>query len=274
MRLKDIPALLGIKPRAREYGIKEINIHLKEFGDLKLAQWMHPKAGKIDILPDEVNELRKFLKPGDTVIDIGAYTGDTALPLALVVEKSGTVLALEPNRYVFRVLERNAALIQAFGNIIPIPYAATPSDCHLEFEYSDPGFCNGGYHEGIDRWKHGHVYKLPVEGVNLVGYLQRHHLGLIPTIRYIKVDAEGFDYSVLESLSAIIAQQKPFIRVEVFKHTDLAYRTRLYRFLKNFNYTLYKFGGAAMYKGELVNESDLMNWKHFDLFAIPGTSAS
>jgi FkbM family methyltransferase len=269
MRLKDIPILLGIKPKAREYGYENVVVRLPADGELTLAQWQHPKAGKIGVSQEEIDALRFFLKAGDVAIDIGAYTGDTAIPMALAVGASGTVLALEPNRYVFPVLEKNSEFMKGKGNIIPLPFAATPTDCSMEFEYSDPGFCNGGFHEGISQWKHGHGYKLKVEGKNLSNYLYQHYSKLIPGIRYIKVDAEGFDCAVLESISEIIEKQRPFIRVEVFKHSDFPYRKRLYNFLKKYNYVAYLFGSTTEYKGQLVMEDDLMKWKHYDLFAIP-----
>ena len=269
MRLKDIPVLLGIKPKAREYGYDIVKSDLPIDGELFLAQWQHPKAGRICVDQDEVSELRQFLRPGDVAIDIGAYTGDTAVPMALAVGKTGKVLALEPNKYVFRVLEKNAELISSKGNIIPLPFAATPTDSTMEFEYSDPGFCNGGFHDGISQWKHGHVYKLKVEGKNLTNYLKLHFNDLLSLLRYIKVDAEGFDLAVLESIAGIIEKQRPFVRVEVFKHTDTHYRKKLYNFLKGFNYSIHLFGGSTSYKGQPVAEEELMNWKHYDLFAIP-----
>ena len=269
MRLKDIPFFLGIKPKTREYGFEVVKIQLPVDGELSLAQWLHPKAGTIGVDQEEINELRSFLKPGDVAIDIGAYTGDTAVPMALAVGTTGKVLALEPNQYVFKVLEKNAGLIRSKGNIILLPFAATPADSEMEFEYSDPGFCNGGFHEGISQWKHGHVYKLKVQGKNLANYLKQHFSELIPLIRYIKVDAEGFDLAVLESITEIVGKQKPYIRVEVFKHTDITYRKKLYDLLTGFDYDIHLFGGGKKYIGQPVTENDLMNWKHYDLFAIP-----
>ncbi len=269
MKLKDIPFLFGFKSGVREYGYEIISIDLPGEGKLELAQWLHPKAGKINIAANEITALRKFLNAGDVVIDIGGYTGDTALPLAIVTGLSGAVVVMEPNKHVFKILEKNAELIRKRGNIIPLPFAATPEDCTMEFEYSDPGFCNGGFHEGISKWKHGHAYKLKVEGKNLVNYLKQHHLDLIPRIRYIKIDAEGFDYAVMESIADIIQQQKPYIRVEVYKHSNLPYRKNLYQFLKNLNYNTYYFNGASDYKGQPITENELMKWDHYDVFAMP-----
>ena len=270
MKLKDIPSLLGLKSKVREYGFELIKVDLADEGLIELAQWLHPKAGKIGILQDEISSLKQFLKPGDIAVDIGGYTGDTALPMAMVTGISGGVIVMEPNKYVFKILEKNAELIREKGNIIPLPFAATPEDCSMEFEYSDPGFCNGGFHEGISKWKHGHAYKLQVEGRNLIMYMKEHHAGLIAKIKYVKIDAEGFDYSVLESISEIVDAQKPVIRVEVYKHSDLSYRKKLYNFLKIRQYSIYRFNNPADYKGRAIDENDLMKWEHFDIFAIPG----
>lgn len=267
MKLKDLPYLLGFQPKIKKYGFETTDFNLPHDGKLTVAHWLHPKAGKAEIQQADIDALRSFLKPGDVAIDIGAYTGDTAIPMAIALGKTGTVLALEPNKYVFPVLEKNAELVRDKGNIIPLPFAATPTDCSMEFEYSDPGFCNGGFHEGISKWKHAHMYKLQVQGKNFTNYLEENHKNLINSIRYIKVDAEGFDCAVLESLSTIISRQKPAIRVEVFKHSDLIYRKRLYHFLKNHNYRIFYFGGVSDYRGQLISEEDLMKWKHYDMFA-------
>jgi FkbM family methyltransferase len=40
------------------------------------------------------------------IIDIGTYTGDTTVPMALAVGKGGIVLGLEPNQYVYKILEK------------------------------------------------------------------------------------------------------------------------------------------------------------------------
>ena len=110
---------------------------------------------------------------------------------------------------------------------------------------------------------------MQVDGKNLTNYLHLHFSDLIPAIRYIKVDAEGFDCAVLESISEIIEKQNPFIRVKMYKHTDLSYRKRLYAFLKKLNYKVHLFGGTENYIGQLITENDLMKWKHYDLFAVP-----
>jgi len=48
--------------------------------------------------------------------------------MALAVGASGTVFALEPNPYVFRVLETTAGLNPTKAHIVPLMCAAMPAD--------------------------------------------------------------------------------------------------------------------------------------------------
>ncbi len=66
-----------------------------------------------------VDQLRQWIEPGDTVIDIGAHSGDFSLPLALAAGRRGIVFAWEPNPYVFEVLEKNTRLNTDRTQIIP-----------------------------------------------------------------------------------------------------------------------------------------------------------
>ena len=114
-----------------------------------------------------------FLREGDVAIDIGAHTGDLTLPIALAVGARGLVFALEPNPYVFKVGGKRDAE-SGEGTRVPLMFAAMPADGQFEFEYSDSGYCNGGFHDGIARWRHGHFDRLRVEGRNLAEHLRRH----------------------------------------------------------------------------------------------------
>lgn len=84
--------------------------NLPNDGYVEYAQWLHPLGYKDEISQSAIDELRNYLSEGDVAIDIGAYTGDTAIPIAVAVGKNGLVLAFEPNKYVFPVLQKNETL--------------------------------------------------------------------------------------------------------------------------------------------------------------------
>ena len=58
----------------------------------------------------EADLYRQLCAPGDTVLDIGANIGVTALPLAQMVGAGGHVIAFEPQRLIFQTLCANVAI--------------------------------------------------------------------------------------------------------------------------------------------------------------------
>lgn len=270
MKLKEYLYMLGLKPRERRYGYTIETFDLPKHGPVKYAKWKHPRTKAREVEESTVDELESFLERGDFCIDIGAHEGDTTVPMALAVGKEGAVLALEPNPYVFGVLTKNSTLNPSSTRIFPLMLAAGPSDGDLVFEYSDPGFCNGGNHDQISPWKHGHAFQLDVVGVSVVDLLNSRYGEFLPKLKYIKIDAEGFDLEVVKSLKPIIDSYRPFLLVEVFKHTSSSYRDDLYHFFKDREYTLYRADSHKNLRGTALNDRTCMQkWKHFDIFCVP-----
>jgi FkbM family methyltransferase len=269
MRLKELIYFLGFKPPNRKYGFSVQSFKLEKDGQIDFAQWLHPSENTKTITQKAVDNMREILLPGDVALDIGAYTGDTALPMALAVGPKGHVLAFEPNGYVFPVLEKNASLNKDKTNIIPFMIAATAQDEDITFEYSDAGYCNGGHHEGISKWRHGHAFELTVKGKNIERLLKKDYKDLISKIKYIKIDAEGYDCVIVKSLLGLIKECRPYLNVEVFKKTTFAQRLELFETIKNCNYTIYRVIDEGDFQGEKVTAEVLMKWKHYDIFCVP-----
>ena len=269
MKLKELPYFLGLQPGPKMYAYKLKKFDLPNDGIIEYAQWLHPHETEKEITQQSVDDLRKFLSPGDVAIDIGAHTGDSTVPIALAVGQAGCVLALEPNRYVFPVLKKNSELNAAKTNIIPLMFAATPEDAEMEFQYSDSGYCNGGRFEGMSKWLHGHAFKLAVQGKNLQSFLQETYPKLLPGIRYIKIDTEGYESVVLQSLAGLISQSKPFMKVEVYRKLDDLQRRALYRSIAGYGYAIHRIAEDGGHFGEILAEQDLGKWRHFDIFCVP-----
>jgi len=269
LKPRELIYMLGIRPRPKEFPHRLVEYQIPDEGAIQYAQWEHPAESTKPVRKEEIDELRSFLSPGDVAIDIGAHTGDTALPMALVAGPDGAVLALEPNPYVYRVLEVNASLNSGRYNIIPLQFAATPDDGTFDFEYSDEGYCNGGLHVGISKWRHGHAFKLKVEGKHLPTYLKSHYPEMIDRIRFIKVDAEGFDEQILRSMEQLISETRPFIKAEVFKLTTQQQREQLFDFISGFDYKIHRVIDDLNYRGPILTRDDLMEVRHYDIFCDP-----
>jgi hypothetical protein len=141
----------------------------------------------------------------------------------------------------------------------------------MEFQYSDSGFCNGGRFEGMSKWLHGHAFRLRVQGRNLQSFMETEHPQLLPRIRYVKIDTEGYESAVLASLPDLIAHNRPFLKLEVYRKLDETRRQALYCSIAGYGYVVRKIADDGNYFGEILTERDMNKWRHFDVFCAPGT---
>lgn len=271
MKLKEFFYLLGLKPGPRTYGSVIETYDLPRDGRIAVAEWLHPSAKRGAPSQAWVDQLRRVLRPGDVAIDIGAQTGDTTLPMALAVGPTGLVLALEPNPYVFPVLERTATLNPAKLHIVPLMFAAMRADGEYEFQYGEPGFSNGGFHEGMSKWLHGSAFTLRVRGRNLQDFLRREHPELIPRIRFIKVDAEGFDLAILNTLDDLIRERRPYLQVEMFalRKSPPHYRRELYDYLVGHGYVVHRMDPPHNILADAITLDNLAHWETYDVLCAP-----
>jgi FkbM family methyltransferase len=261
------------RPRQRvvfaDYGYHVRQFDLPRDGLIEYAQWQHPYDVPKSITQPAVDAIRQFVSPGDFVVDIGAHSGDTTVPMAIAAGQGGCTLALEPNPYVFKVLAANAALNCEKTNIVPRCCAATQSDGDFVFHYSDAGFCNGGF-RSQQRWRlYRRKHTLTIQGRNLLAMLEAEFAEWLPRLSYIKVDAEGYDRAILESILPIIREQRPVIRTEVFRKLLPSERHGLFDLLEGAGYDVHRYLDEASPLGAALTRSDMTREKHFDVLAVP-----
>jgi FkbM family methyltransferase len=256
-----------------EYGHEVRDFPLPDCGLVQFAQWFHPYETPKVVTQSAVDALQRFVAKGDFVIDIGAHSGDTTVPLAIAAGPTGCALALEPNPYVFKVLEVNASLNRDKTNIVPRSFAATEHDGQYVFHYSDASFCNGGF-KSQQRWRlYRRKYPLTVQGRNLLDVLRSEFADWLPKLSYVKVDAEGYDRAILASILPILRETQPVIRTEVFRKLLKNERYALFDLLSNIGYRVHRFRGEADLLGESLDRRDMIRDKHFDILAIPAAGA-
>jgi FkbM family methyltransferase len=252
-----------------EYGYKVVDFQLSSEGKIKYAQWLNPLEKEKEITQSQVNFFKKFVKAGDTAIDIGAHTGDTPIPMALAAGRNGKVLALEPNPYIFKILEVNATLNKDKANIIPLCFAATATDGEFFYSSSEASFNNGGISESSSHQHGSFSMGHKVKGINLEKYLKTNHLADLKKLTLIKVDTEGYDVQVLKSLDNILSEYKPSIIFECFGGLSKTERESLHDSIARHGYSLFYFKDFEENTEVLpITKADMMNWKHFDVYAV------
>jgi FkbM family methyltransferase len=143
-----------------------------------------------------------ILRPGDTVVEVGANIGAHTLYLAGQVGPRGKVFAFEPQRPLFHLLCGNLALNEIF-NVYALLAAGGREAGKIRVplaDYSSPhnfaGLSLGGSGSGEE------VEVIPVDALGLAA------------LRLLKVDVEGMESEVLAGAAQTIKRLRPVIYVE------------------------------------------------------------
>ena len=186
--------------------------HLIDLPDFKIYVRLndHFVGGAIansgDYEPYVTRELRRLLKPGMTFLDVGANIGYFTLLAALLVGKTGRVLAFEPQQSNCQLLEQSIAA-NGLQNITLFPYAAAEKAQTLPF--------SGGGADSNGRIINpsetlAQMYALPtVEAVVL-----DEHLAGIERLDVVKMDIEGAEPRAWAGMQRLIEKYRPVVLME------------------------------------------------------------
>jgi FkbM family methyltransferase len=254
----------------REYGHKVESYALPKDGKVDFAVWLNPLEKPKKITQGGIDFFRKFIKEGDLAIDIGTHMGDTTVPMAIAAGIKGTVLGFDPNPHVFKIFTVNTSLNKDKTNIIPLPFAITKEDGEFFFTSSEASHNNGGIAENQTNRHGSFTLNQKVKGINLEKYLKSNYPEKLSKLSFIKVDTEGYDKTVLESITGLLESQKPSVVAECFQKLTKDERGELFDLLHSRGYIVHHFDEFdASTKFILIEDREGMNrWKHFDLAAV------
>ena len=176
------------------------------------GEWAEPEAAL----------LAGLLRPGDIAVDVGAHMGTLTVPLAKAVGPGGTVLAFEPQRFLFHLLCANVALngltqVQTFEHALgdraerlwlrPINYGGAGNFGLLSLDGQYAG--KEGEGTAVRIWP-----------------LDQRAPG-VDRCRLIKIDVEGLEDAVLAGAEKFVARTRPFVYFEMNRLTQDAVLARL-----------------------------------------------
>lgn len=159
--------------------------------------------------PDYTSIMMKVLRPGDTVIDIGANFGYFSLLASSLVTETGRVIALEPEKDNFNYLTRNIEL-NNISNVRALNIAA--GDMKKEVDLFIDPFNDGGHSlsgispESSQQLGDGDVLKSRVQIDTLDSLLKEEK---ITSIKIIKIDTEGWEFHTIQGALSIIRRLSP-----------------------------------------------------------------
>lgn len=136
---------------------------------------------------------RRLIRPGMTVLDVGAHIGYYTALFSRLVGESGRVWAFEPHPENFAVLEANAR-----GRNVRRLQAAVGEAPGRATLHVSPGSSNHSLAPGYTESRGS----LEVERVALDAW---HDAGELPRVDFVKIDVEGGEAGVLAGMARLLA---------------------------------------------------------------------
>ena len=155
------------------------------------------------------DEDKEFIKNKD-LIDAGAYTGDTSIPIAKFTSKK--VYAFEPFEESFEILKKNIDS-NHIKNIVPVQKSLGNENGEMTL------YLSGDNVQGITNNPHARKYdkELKVEEITLDKFVEENNLD----VGYVTVDVEGAEMELLEGAIDTLKSQKPILTISIYhKVTD------------------------------------------------------
>jgi FkbM family methyltransferase len=157
--------------------------------------------------------VKHLINEGDTIIDIGANLGYYSILFAHWAGASGKVFAVEPVAVYNKIFNEKA---KKYKNIVLYSYALGAEEATVELVSSPQiGFLRTGLPHVYDPQRDGNIEN---QEFKFEAQMRRPSVlfGDLDRIDYIKCDIEGFEYTVLSDMKAIIRRCKPTVQVEVW----------------------------------------------------------
>ena len=196
---------------------------------------------------DDVVPVKALVRPGDSVIDMGANFGWYTNVLSIAVGPIGQVYSIEPIPETFQVL---SGILRKLGlvNVIPMNYAMSSAEGTTimrvpQHEYGGNNF----YRAQIDAKESGASSSMPVYTVPMCS-LDSQFLDLASRITFIKCDVEGHELAVVKGAARFFEQCKPAWLMEVGGNPDAEGTAphQLFDIMRRYGYEIYFFDGKLL----------------------------
>ncbi|HEV7588593.1 MAG TPA: FkbM family methyltransferase [Longimicrobium sp.] len=171
-------------------------------GRLRGRWWLLESRGKLARIllgtyePEQTRLVVETIRPGDTVLDVGAHVGYYTVLSAVLAGPAGAVWSFEPNPRNAGFLRRHAE-INGLRRVRVEQAAVSDAEGTAHFDF---GTGSGTGHLANDG-------AIQVRTLRLDDFCTVH--GIIP--RAVKIDVEGAELAVLEGFAATVHAARPVI---------------------------------------------------------------
>jgi FkbM family methyltransferase len=192
-----------------------------------------------------ISYLRRFIKPGHTVIEVGSNVGSHSLIISKIIGSKGVLHAFEPTDFAYEKLLANYMInphLKKNTNLYQM-YVSDNQSNQVEVIRSS--------------WQVGktvEIEKLMDEKYSGSIITLDEYLSDLNQLDFLKIDVDGFDYKVLTGAKNLIAKFRPKVFIELGEyHLNLN---------NDSSEDIINFFEKNNYKGELENGEPMPSINH------------
>jgi FkbM family methyltransferase len=182
---------------------------------LAIGHAIYKASAWIRLAEPEILGLPKIVRPGDSVIDVGAALGMYTVPLAHLTGPSGRVDSVDPqprNFHVVGFLRRITGTKRGLIRRIGFGPEQGESSIAVPIIFGLPIFGHGHIADGAEEDGKHRIIHTPTPIDTIDAWVEREG---IAKVAFIKVDVEGFEPSVVEGAAQTISRDLPSLLLEI-----------------------------------------------------------
>lgn len=193
---------------------------------------------------ETMEAFRRVLRPGDTVVEVGAHIGYIAMFFSHLVGPRGRVITFEPGENNLPYVRANVAPL---GNVRLVEKAVGDRAATMKLNIENLTGQNNSlldHFEGLTANQRAaavatEVRAVDVEVITLDSYCAAENVR--PAL--VKIDVEGFEHEVLLGAKEVLATHRPIVMVEVQRHAEA-----IFDLLRGLGYDLYRPDGTRVHR--------------------------
>lgn len=171
-------------------------------------------AGRFDWAEPEIRGLAQVVKPGDTVLDIGAGLGMYTVPLSYLIGPTGRIDSIDPQPRNFHIVRFLRALVgTASGKLRRVAMGPQAGEGEIVVPVRGPFPIFGHGHlrpVGAPSTRRMHRIRTDIDTID--AWVERE---AIRCIAFIKIDVEGFEPEVVAGARDVIDRDRPTLLMEI-----------------------------------------------------------
>ncbi len=218
---------------------------LKKYSRNNVIEGVEPEFGTIKYL----------IKPGDSVVDVGANYGLITLFLSRLVGECGSVYSVEPIPLTFEILLNNVKKL-GLSNVRLFNYGISENSVSAIMEVPKFNFGAENFYQAkiISNVKQESSLKHFKVNLKSLDSLLNDRLD---NIKFIKIDVEGHELQAVNGARQLIKHSKPALYIEVSGDPDdvQSSAAKLFNLLNNEGYLPYCYCGDRLKRRTRGNQS-------------------